>query len=256
MIELGNIIKSYREKKDLTLDQVSNDTKIRKYVLKKIEDGEFSDLPQIYGKSFINTYISYLQIPEDEYKDLLNEYLRTQKSEEKVYNPTKFEDYGSVNKGNYSLFGIDLQFNWINYSLYAGATLVVIIILYFSIFDSKPDKVDRIPESNKPEQEIVISDDDLEEQQLQLDSMSLDAFAIDSVWIRIDMDGNVLDEVLLLPNQKASWKAKDYFVVHHGNVGALELKRNGKLLEPFGSPRSVAKNVKITRTEIINPNKY
>ena len=255
MIELGNLIKSYREKNNITLDVVSSNTKIRKYVLQKIEEGEFSELPDIYAISFIKTYINYLSIPENEYEEFLSEFIKSQKKVEANYNPTKFDSSGKLEK-NLNLFGFDLQMNWINYALYSAFVVVVLIILYFSIFDSNPEKIERIPESTSDDNQIILNEDDLSNLNIEKDSMLLEAFAIDSVWIRVDMDGNKLSEVLLMPNEKIEWKAKDYFLIHHGNVGALELKRDGKRLEPFGSPRSVARNVKVTREQVINDNKY
>ena len=56
-----------------------------------------------------------------------------------------------------------------------------------------------------------------------------------------------LKMVLLKPKPSS---ANEYFIITQGNVGAVQFKRNGKLLEPFGARGSVVKNIKITKDEV------
>jgi len=255
MEELASIIKNKREKLNISIEEVSDAIKVRKNLLHAIENAEFEKLPSVYGKSFIKEYINFLRIPEEEYSDLLNEFIKldsikTKKANAAISNP----NLGNLNTQNKSLLSIYFNNNYVNYLIYLALGLAVIGILYFSIFYHPESEAEQEIISNATDIDTtVISDND--ENNLfnffdKQDSISLEVFAIDTAWIKIDMDGKIVDEALMVPNSKRIWKAKEFFKIHQGNVGALKIKRNGKLLEPFGSPGSVAKNVKVTKTSV------
>ena len=82
------------------------------------------------------------------------------------------------------------------------------------------------------------------------DSLVLEAFALDSGWISVTIDGKKKEEILMPPGMTKVWKAKDYFVITEGNSGAVKFTRNGETLEPFGSRGKVVTNVKITEENI------
>ncbi len=69
MIErsIGQKLKSERLKQELTLDQISVETKIRKEVLKSIETDNFSSFDShVYAKGFIKNYAKYLNLDEEQ----------------------------------------------------------------------------------------------------------------------------------------------------------------------------------------------
>lgn len=251
MEELAQIIKKYREDKGLTIDQVSEKTKIRKFVLTTIESGEIENLPPVYGKSFIKTYLDFLEVPKEEYSELYEEATKKLSSPKMSYNPIKNNSYGSLDN-NYKFFGLSLSPTVINYSIYSAIVLIVAIIIYVSVFaDSKSENNNtanlEIPTDSI---ELVREEPDIPMPNLQ-DSIRLEAFAIDSAWIKVEIDGNVIDQVLMTPEMKREWKAKEFFIIHQGNIGGLEIKRNGRILEPFGSPGRSVKNVKVTRDDVV-----
>lgn len=253
MDELANIIKSYREKKGISLNELSDKTKIRKNILSAIEEGDFSLLPAVYGVSFLKTIVTYLEIPEEEYGQFFSP-LKT-KEKEKIYKAQSkpLKDYGSI-KGSINLFGFELNPNFMNYALYFAFGLLVLVLLYISLFYEK-----ELPEEPKIEQntalspdseQIIITDEDIDNSIVYQDSIILKAIAVDTAWVRIDMDGQKVDEVLFIPKQSKTWKAKEYFIIHQGNFGAIEYIRDGKTLEPFGSPGTTVRNVRVTRDKV------
>lgn len=61
MKELGRILKTTRESKGLTLDEIQERTKIRKRYLQAIEDGDLAILPGlVYARGFIKNYAEQL----------------------------------------------------------------------------------------------------------------------------------------------------------------------------------------------------
>lgn len=258
MQELANIIKEYREKKGVSLQELSDKTKIRKNILSAIEQGDFSLLPPVYGTSFLRTIVQYLEIPEEQYEEFLSPIKKKDNEATKSNQKGGFRDYGSI-KGSIKLFGIELNPNFMNYALYFAFGLLVLVLLYISLFyekDTPSEPEITVNEETLPDDEqIIITGDEKDDDDglFAADSISLKAIAIDTAWVRIDMDGQRLDEVLFVPKQTKTWKAKEYFIIYQGNYGALEYRRDGKILEPFGSPGSTIRNVKITREKVITP---
>ena len=257
MEELSNIIKKYREKKGISLQELSERTKIRKNIISAIEQGDFSLLPPVYGTSFLKTIVQYLEIPEEEYSSLLSPIKKKEKDIVKTTQKANFRDYGSI-KGAIKIFGIEINPNFINYALYFAFGLIVLILLYISLFYEKetPKQPDLpiIEGTPSDDAQIIISEEGEEDSEaFAADSINLSAYAIDTAWVRIDIDGKRLDEVLFVPKQGKSWNAKEYFIIQQGNYGAIEYKRNGKVLEPFGSPGNTVRNVRITRDKVITP---
>lgn len=73
MGHFGDKFREAREKKDLTLDQVSNVTKISSRMLKAIEEEHFDQLPGgVFNKGFIRAYAKHLGLNDE---DAVNDYL-------------------------------------------------------------------------------------------------------------------------------------------------------------------------------------
>ena len=62
----GKYLRAERESRNLSLEEVSESTKIRKHVLKAIEEDRYELLASVYLKGFLNTYAKYLGLnPND-----------------------------------------------------------------------------------------------------------------------------------------------------------------------------------------------
>lgn len=67
MIRVGQRLKEVRLSKNLTLEQVSQATKIKTAFLDAIEKGEYQKLPSsAYAQGFIRNYAQYLELPKRE----------------------------------------------------------------------------------------------------------------------------------------------------------------------------------------------
>ncbi len=71
-ISIGKYLSSIREKKNLTLEDISENTKIKVRLLEKLENNLFDDLGGIgYAKAMILTYAKAINITEDQIHELL-----------------------------------------------------------------------------------------------------------------------------------------------------------------------------------------
>lgn len=82
MIKIGTRLRDVRLKKNLTLSDVSQQTKIRPEFLQAIENGEYEKLPSSsYAQGFVRNYASFLGLPEKEALALF----RREFDEERIY---------------------------------------------------------------------------------------------------------------------------------------------------------------------------
>ena len=66
-MSLGETLRAARERKGITLEQASEDTKIRQKFLKALEGGDYQGLPgAVYTKGFLRNYGEYLDLDVDE----------------------------------------------------------------------------------------------------------------------------------------------------------------------------------------------
>src|SRR4051812_39519824 len=67
MARLGEILRTEREKRGITLDQAAADTRIREKFLTALEDDDHKSLPgTVYTKGFLRNYAEYLGLGGDE----------------------------------------------------------------------------------------------------------------------------------------------------------------------------------------------
>ena len=75
MGDFGDKFRNAREKKELSLDDVSNVTKISARMLRAIEQEHFDDLPGgVFNKGFIRAYAKHLGLDAEE---AVSDYLTT-----------------------------------------------------------------------------------------------------------------------------------------------------------------------------------
>ncbi len=84
MENLGEFLRTEREKKNITMDQIAKDTKISKGVLFAIESNSFEDLPGgFFNVGILRTYSKYIGVDENL---VISEYKRQyEKKEEKTF---------------------------------------------------------------------------------------------------------------------------------------------------------------------------
>lgn len=69
----GDILRSEREQKGLSLERASRESRIRPSVLEAIESGQTSHIPSVYLKGYIRNYARYLGLETEEIEECLHE---------------------------------------------------------------------------------------------------------------------------------------------------------------------------------------
>jgi transcriptional regulator with XRE-family HTH domain len=258
VIDLGNKLKAARESLGLSLNQVSDKTKIRSHILENLENGNFSVLPPPYLISFIKTYTSFLRFPEDDIELIVEEIRAKSKLakpetyQQHLNTPVKKEPMPITPKAIGKRMISIQNANIINYLIYSSIGLIVIVVIWLTFFmDSSESKKFSGELDKKPDTAVVKGvGDNLEAFFTQRDSIILEAYGKDTAWIRIVMDGQKADQVTIYPEKEYQWSAMDNFLISIGNEGAVIFKRDGVELPAFGTKGTVIRNIRITRDNI------
>lgn len=147
-----------------------------------------------------------------------------------------------------------------NLIFFASIALIVIVgtaIAYFLLNKEEIPQTNVTPNHTKDDTvKVVAQNDNLLSYFQKNDSLLLRGVASDTAWIRLVIDDKRYVEDVLRTGDTKDWYAAEKFGVDVGNVGAITFYRNNELLPLFGRKGSVAKNIKITKDNVISINNY
>lgn len=248
-------LKKKRESLGLSLDYLYSKTKIRLQLLKQIDEGDLTGIEPVYALSFIKSICLALKMNPEEIDDIIERSgLNSKKQKDYKANVyTQQVDFSkSVFKNQSTIFSnlkSFLDVKYLNYAIYFFLFILIVSIIYFSVFTGS-NSGDQL--SKKNIDTLVIDNKNKElESHFVPDTLILEARGLDTAWLRIQIDGKHSEQIVMVPKMERQWHASKYIMLSAGNGGAIEFRRNGKVLEPFGTKGSVVRNVKITSTEIV-----
>ncbi len=256
MQTLGEKLKELRLSKKLSIEDISNITRIRPQYLSAIEDNNFNVLPGVYVKSFIRTYANILKYDKEELENDLEEIFKVQHQSKlsTALENVETKNLTSFNPISKKKIKTTKSTNFLHYFLYAGLLISAVILLYFSFFGDNPTKSSDLNNlsTEKTSDTAIIKETANELLQFfqSSDSLIVEAKATDTAWLRVDIDGKKIDAGLMTPGMTKQWSALKYIIINLGNAGAIHFTRNGEELGYFGAKGTVIRNLKITRNKI------
>ena len=259
MDNISDILRTSRQKLNLSVEDLSQQTKIRPNIIESIENNQLSDFQVVYLKAYIRNIAKELQIDKDpeyieSYKKFIDEFASQKNTQSNNISISDFDAYqtNSQNKKNDKIFRSAPALNR-NLLIYSGIVIFVIVILFitFSPFQKSTNDETKETEIPKTEKTNLVIKNNTEETLIDYfkgsDSLLLQANVSDSVWINITIDSAKRISTILLPNKEYEWRASKNFVITHGNAGKISFALNGKDLPPFARPGYIAKNISITK---------
>ena len=269
LIKFAEELKSAREIKGLSLQQIASRTRIDLKFLQAIEDANYNILPDLYIRAFIKEYAQTLDL---NYKEILQKYdlaklgrIEQNVPHDEILLPQIQKIAETVNESNEipilpntkkrkDLFS-DIKFNYFAGSL---VVLVCLIIIYFE-FMKEPSsaiiqekQVNESSDSNKNRYEIIkdnkISSATSSKNVLN-DSLKLSIITSERVWVKVSSDGKLKNQQIIQPNTKMLYKAMRNFSVSLGNAGVVKLFLNDKPIQNVSNYGEL-KNIFITPDSI------
>ena len=277
METLGDYLKNKREAQNITLEEVSQATRIRRTILEAIENNDYDLIPpKVFTQGFIKSYASYLGLDEN---DVIKQFYEIMESREKKKEPDE-----SIQQQPPQPFLTPARL------LVLGIICVVALTLWLlrknpqpaddivvkstlktsstsssSVHSPPPtspevaleERVDHtVPDREEPavpEEELPPEAEKEEETVAQTEAveaaaepMALRVVAAEQVWMRIQLDQDKPYEALLKSEESLTLKAREKFIIRIGNAGGVELFFNG---EPLGNPGKPGEVIDLTLPE-------
>lgn len=220
---IGKRLQEARRRKEISLQQVSEETKISKEYLKALEKEEYGLFPaKVYVVSFIRSYARYLGLDAEA---LVHIYKREHSGRKDRMNlnpefPIVVSQGGgekSIFRGGIAAFrftkkGLIPLILAIGVVVWAG--LLAIFYLRLALRQFSPQvKAGTNVSTNIPQ------------------NISMVAEINDKTWLRVVEDGVVSFEGILFPGENRRWVAENGINVRIGNVDGVKLYVNGEEVE-------------------------
>ncbi|MES2764417.1 MAG: RodZ domain-containing protein [Bacteroidota bacterium] len=270
-------LRQARQEQNLSLEEMSEITKIRPHILESLEAGELETLAPTYTKSFIKTYARALGIPLSIITQLIEadeklsqDYYERQTEKRQLHN----QEIAKTKAASVKSYGakrtiVNLAPRRARKVLFFVVPILLVAGLVAGAFFLK-NKVDTIQidpvatdsmdvladgsDTSKTGKDSVKKEETLLDYfagtESVADSLILEAATSDSAWISIVMDGQRSEQLILTPGNPRRWSAQKLFTLTVGNAGAVVFKRNGEQLPPLGKKGSVVRMVRITEDDV------
>ena len=240
MEPFGARLKREREKRGVTLDDISLSTKIGKRFLSALEEEHFDQLPGgIFSRGFVRAYARHLGIDEEQ---AIADYLSATTPSSTEQTPQTPQNDLPVEVAHQLEDRESDRTARVPWALFAGFLLIAALSLALWGFYSKELRK-RNPAANIQTENAPVSAVTRANQSQAPDAIP-GAFTVvikarEDSWVSITADGKqLMQEVLVAPAAK-SVEARNEIVIKVGSVGALDFSFNGKQIPTQGDYEEV-----------------
>jgi len=270
-------LKTERENKGLTLDELHAKTRIDIKFLEAIESGNYSIMPEVYVRAFIREYAAEIGLnPEETLRkfDLAKEgsdFSEEEKSDKPAENKEAEQDISFVDSSVVKHKEDKTPVKKMNMIyLYAIGGIILLAILYFIFVPSSKEnivverkyapaeiqkpakvqkhaKVQKPAEIQKPGKEIKQS---TVKQVINEPPFKVELSGSDTVWIRAQIDNAKTEEFTLVPEVSRVITVKDTLKLVIGNAAGVKVNVNDKPVK-FTGKKGQVRNLILTRNGLV-----
>lgn len=215
-MEIGELLRTNREKRGLSLLDVENETKIRAKYLAALESENFEEIPgEVYLLGFLRNYARYLDLNPDE---IISQYKsRTKKSSQEIIPPPV---QGARER------------KILNKALFAGIILAFTgVLLIFAIIGLASNKKTAPPAPVSPpssENQFPPSPP------VKREGVEVKLVGKELCWIQVKVDGKEEFSGFLNPEETKKFQGQKAIWLKVGNAGGVIVYYNGKGIPPLG----------------------
>jgi cytoskeleton protein RodZ len=268
MKSLASEIKNERERRNIPLEQIAQETRISLRHLQSLEEGRYSDMPGgIYTRAFIKAYCEILNL---DHQDILQKYEaefspipeKPAKSQSHIPQQKSFFWASPIFAWSLMLIisatGLFFSRDWISsvfspYFSHAPSALLKnesaaepksmpvprsvqsdIISTSNPAVADVPLSLSSNPETTGPGLETVAASD-------PASSLRLEFEVTEKCWVSVESDKGKVIRRVLEPGEAQSFDASEHFFIVIGNAGGVHLRINGLPAKPLGKPGEVVK---------------
>lgn len=247
METIGEILRNKRLEKGLTLEDVSNLTKVRKKYLEALESGNYNEIPgKVYVKSFLKIYSDFLGL--DRFY-VLKRYQSEIVPEENIVIPPTY--YMPVNNK------VTTKSSRTRTLLYVIAIIISVVLIIWGINRIRSSYVPSNITNNETIENASSANDQIEPPEVEIpieeialtpkpqeikhnfDKLTLKINSSTYSWISKTIDGKKTISYTMLPNKSESFDAQKSVNLRIGNAYGVKVNVNGFDLGNLGNSGEV-----------------
>ena len=259
--KLGKYLKSRREKKGITLEQVASFTKISVRLLKALESDSYDNLPaKFITLSFVNAYCNFVGIDKKDIKTYLDDYINSlsKKEKDKASSDSVYIfERKAGEKSRIMLYAI------MGFFVFLGGTIMIFMRPTFkneklsrlevlksaSLRSVKKETIKEVEE--KVEEPTILSEEKEEKINKDIDNLNkgdelkLDEVghkvvfkSLENIWVRYKADEKPITSFILLKDKLLVIKAKEKIAFQASNIKSMLVKYNTEDYEPLNKIKS------------------
>lgn len=241
-MEFGDKFKNARIDKGYSLNQIEEDTKIRKLYLEAIENENFSILPpRVYAVGFVRKYAKYLDLDEDQLAQEFKQAAYDNQIEEVELKQETVSEGLNLSTKNILAAVLFLV-------IAIGVGNFVLDFLSGDINDNQtppPGIVNQPPAEEPNTKPEDISPPATPDNKVTKEG-TLVIKANSDCWLQAKVDGETVFEAILPKGEEKVLKGQKFIYIKVGNAGGIDLAYNGQQLAPLGEgPQVVEKTFTI-----------
>lgn len=266
MESLASYLKSAREKKKVTLEQIARDTRISLRHLRSLEEGRYSELPGgMYNRAFLRTYCDYVGI--DPAEGLTRYEAESAPPKEKIAKakPNVPQPHPPFKPHPLAVWSFMLLIS-VTGLYFSRRWVSSIFSPYFShpappriIADASPAPIPsssaRASATATPATPPTPGTTSVHASEVPSSlpvgqppsappppgTIRLEFEVLQECWVSVNRDGSRVLVKILEPGDDQSFSATEQFYLVLGNAGGVRLKINGKQVKPLGKRGEVVR---------------
>jgi cytoskeletal protein RodZ len=233
---VGEILRSEREKKGLSVKEIELATSIRTIYISAIEEGNYSIIPgEVYLKGFIRNYSNFLGLDGQQIVDLYRQSQSSITSTEEIIAITNNSSVEQpTKKTNHSI-----TIKWLTASVLALCVVGGAWWLLDSPKSMQEPKVDKqvqptpvIPSQAIKEQSSLPSTPVIK-------PVTVIAKYTDQCWTSVIADNKMIYEGTPQAGETLTWTAEQNITIKAGNAGGIDIVYNGQTMGKLGTKGEV-----------------
>lgn len=246
-------LKQARESRKMSLTDIADTTLINVRFLEALERGDTDILPEAYVRAFIREYAAAVGLdPAETIRGF--DAARSPKADSIQHAPSPPpRPPHPVESGKLQALKILLDTPGAARIAGIAVGIVAIALLAWNLTGSnRGNEVKEIPFQTvmREQEQRLPPPPAVTAPAAPLDSLTLRATAIDTVWMTVAVDSTAPREYLFRPGARALWKARDRFTLTLGNGAAVQFTLNGTAIGVLGKRGSVLRNVPLSRATL------
>ena len=261
---LGKILKKIRESKHLSLEEVSERSRISKYIVSTIEEDRLAEIKSpFYAKSFVRTYAAFLGAMNE---TGVKEYLSKKTADQQQVSQKKQETVSRLPVKATQTKQVDFSIITKHKRQILAIVIGIIVLWFLSFVLGQAGKVIKNIPKKKQVKAVVIKKEapkktEAEKPKEQVkeikkeavvekpEFIELEVTASENTWLQVTGDGELMSKGSFKKGSKDTWKAKKEIKLEMGNSGVIRINMNGKPLS-FTGKRGEKKEIIITKDGI------